>query len=135
MRPVRLDGSPGLTEARVVIEDFRQDYNSARPHSALGYQSPQRFAAQLPPAIALVGLRPPSAQACQTHPFRHIKPTSRTNIAPGPESRTPSLPVSIRRLHAATRAPDTETGEPGAPPAQPNLIIPDFVEGETLRRR
>jgi putative transposase len=40
-----------LTEARVVIEDFRLDYNSARPHSSLGYQSPQRFAAQLPPSI------------------------------------------------------------------------------------
>lgn len=40
-----------LTEARVVIEDFRQDYNKARPHSSLGYQSPQRFAAQLTPSI------------------------------------------------------------------------------------
>ena len=40
-----------LTEARVVIEDFRQDYNQARPHSSLGYQSPQRFAAQLTPSI------------------------------------------------------------------------------------
>ena len=40
-----------LTEARVVIGDFRLDYNSARPHSSLGYQSPQRFAAQLPPSI------------------------------------------------------------------------------------
>lgn len=41
-----------LTEARVVIEDFRQDYNSARPHSSLGYQSPQGFAAQLIPTSA-----------------------------------------------------------------------------------
>ena len=40
-----------LTEARVVIEDFRRDYNSHRPHSSLGYQSPQRFAAQFTPAI------------------------------------------------------------------------------------
>ena len=35
-----------LTEARVVIEDFRQDYNAERPHSSLGYLSPQRFAAK-----------------------------------------------------------------------------------------
>ena len=35
-----------LTEARVVIEDFRKDYNSARPHSSLGYRSPQHLAAQ-----------------------------------------------------------------------------------------
>ncbi|MSU25197.1 MAG: transposase, partial [Opitutus sp.] len=34
-----------LTEARVVIEDFRLDYNAERPHSSLGYLSPQRFVA------------------------------------------------------------------------------------------
>jgi putative transposase len=35
-----------LTEARVVIEDFRQDFNTERPHSSLGYESPSRFAAK-----------------------------------------------------------------------------------------
>ena len=35
-----------LTEARVVIEDFRQDYNAERPHSSLGYLAPQRFVAE-----------------------------------------------------------------------------------------
>lgn len=35
-----------LSEARVVIEDFRQEYNAERPHSSLGYQSPHRFAAK-----------------------------------------------------------------------------------------
>ena len=34
-----------LTEARVVIEDFRCEYNEHRPHGKLGYQSPARFAA------------------------------------------------------------------------------------------
>ncbi len=34
-----------LTEARVVIEDFRCHYNERRPHGKLGYQSPVRFAA------------------------------------------------------------------------------------------
>ena len=39
-----------LTEARVVVEDFRCEYNERRPHGKLGYQSPARFAAlQLPP--------------------------------------------------------------------------------------
>ncbi|MEO6202829.1 MAG: IS3 family transposase [Nitrospirales bacterium] len=32
-----------LTEARVVIEDWRQHYNQERPHSALGYQMPTTF--------------------------------------------------------------------------------------------
>ena len=35
-----------LTEARVVIDDFRQDYNAERPHSSLGYLSLQRFGAE-----------------------------------------------------------------------------------------
>ena len=34
-----------LTEARVVIEDYRWQSNHHRPHSKLGYQSPKRFAA------------------------------------------------------------------------------------------
>lgn len=50
-----------LTEARVVMEDFRQECNQRRPHSRLGYQSPARFAAQQSPSPASVGLRPPCA--------------------------------------------------------------------------
>ena len=34
-----------LSEARVVVEDYRQHYNHARPHSKLGYLAPARFAA------------------------------------------------------------------------------------------
>ena len=51
-----------LSEARVVIEDYRQHYNTQRPHSRLGYQSPARFADTLTPSLAPVGLRPPSAK-------------------------------------------------------------------------
>jgi putative transposase len=35
-----------LTEARVVIEDYRREYNQFRPHSKLGYQSPACYAPQ-----------------------------------------------------------------------------------------
>ena len=35
----------GLLEARVVTEDWRCQYNHERPHSSLGYKSPNRFAA------------------------------------------------------------------------------------------
>lgn len=35
-----------LSEARVVIEAGRVDYNQARPHSALGYRTPEEFAAE-----------------------------------------------------------------------------------------
>ena len=56
-----------LTEARVVIEDYRCQYNHHRPHSKLGYQSPKRFAAtQTVPSSAPVALRAPYAEDGQT---------------------------------------------------------------------
>jgi putative transposase len=36
-----------LREAREKIEDWRQDYNRRRPHSALGYRTPEEFAARI----------------------------------------------------------------------------------------
>lgn len=33
------------TEARETIEAWRQDYNQCRPHPALGYRTPEEFAA------------------------------------------------------------------------------------------
>jgi putative transposase len=50
-----------LTEARVVVGDYRRKYNAVRPHSRLGYDSPAMFAARICPCPAPVGLRPPSA--------------------------------------------------------------------------
>jgi transposase InsO family protein len=66
-----------LTEARVVIEDFRQDYNKARPHSSLGYQSPQRFATQLTPSIHRSGR--PTASLRDGLPTSHSSAIS-TNL-------------------------------------------------------
>jgi putative transposase len=44
----------GLTDARRIVEDWRQDYNQQRPHSALGYQTPVEFAqATITAAVAL----------------------------------------------------------------------------------
>ena len=56
-----------LTEARVVIEDFRCEYNQRRPHSQLGYVSPTCFAARQTPSPTSVGLRPPCVGDGQTH--------------------------------------------------------------------
>lgn len=32
-----------LVDARRIVEDWREDYNRARPHSALGYRPPEEF--------------------------------------------------------------------------------------------
>jgi len=48
LRDELLDGEifETLLEARVLAEDFRIDYNTYRPHSALGQQAPSTFAEQ-----------------------------------------------------------------------------------------
>ncbi len=51
-----------LPEAREKIEAWRRDYNQARPHSALGYQTPEEFAAQ----AAARGASPPTPLALLT---------------------------------------------------------------------
>lgn len=61
----------GLWEARVVIAEWRLQYNEARPHSALGYKTPSEFGGR---GIAPAGLRsgyalPPSRRGAQ-----NIKP-------------------------------------------------------------
>jgi transposase InsO family protein len=33
-----------LLEAKVLVEDYRKEYNQERPHSSLGYQTPAEFA-------------------------------------------------------------------------------------------
>lgn len=48
-----------LTEARVVVGDYRKQYNQIRPHSRLDYESPAAFAARVCPSPIPVGLRPP----------------------------------------------------------------------------
>ena len=54
-----------LWEARVVIEQWRLDYNAERPHTSLGYQTPAEFGGR---TIGSSGLRsgyalPPSRTA------------------------------------------------------------------------
>ena len=35
-----------LAQAREKIEEWRQDYNQVRPHSAWGYRTPEEFAGE-----------------------------------------------------------------------------------------
>ena len=53
-----------LKEAQVLIEAWRQHYNTIRPHSALGYRPPapeNRTSGRPDPAFAIDGLRPDRA--------------------------------------------------------------------------
>lgn len=60
-----------LWEARVVIEQWRLHYNAERPHSALGYQTPNEFGGR---AIAPAGLRSGFALPPSHRGERNIKP-------------------------------------------------------------
>ena len=72
----------GLDHARAVVADWVADYNAERPHSALSYQTPAAFAAQL----TAMGDR-----LHETETFR------RSPIAPAAQQRQtqPRTPASV----------------------------------------
>ena len=43
-RVLAQDGFVTLADAQCMIEQWRQDYNTVRPHSSLGYLTPEEFA-------------------------------------------------------------------------------------------
>ena len=68
-----------LTEAKVMIEDFRVDYNRARPHRAHGMMTPAAFAASL---------RQPLLSPTATAAREGIE-------QPGQQARTPGDPQPV----------------------------------------
>jgi len=40
-----------LDQARTIIEDWRMDYNTERPHTSLGDLAPEEFARQQKPGL------------------------------------------------------------------------------------
>jgi putative transposase len=45
-RGVAIEQFDGLLEAQVLVADWREEYNSYRPHSSLGMLTPLEFAAR-----------------------------------------------------------------------------------------
>jgi putative transposase len=58
-----------LADARQTIEQWRQDYNQRRPHSSLGYRTPEEFA-----QMAAVSLRKGAPMSDHNILTRHLKP-------------------------------------------------------------
>ncbi len=65
-----------LTEARVVIGEFRREYNQLRPHSKLGYQSPS--------GLRQNSVHPRLRSGFALPPPGWTKPKQKTNIKPAP---------------------------------------------------
>ena len=76
--PPKSNGIRSRAEAKVIIECWRQHHNAVRPHSSLGYLTPNEFAArkqkthhlamQRARALRYLGLRAPAR--CTTRPHR-----------------------------------------------------------------
>ena len=47
-----------LPDARLALEAWRRDYNTDRPHSRLGWQTPAGYAATFTPAAQAASTRP-----------------------------------------------------------------------------
>jgi len=62
-----------LAEAKVMLEDWRQDYNRHRPHSALGMMAPSKFAAAWREAAAEGKLIPLNPEADQAAPVASLR--------------------------------------------------------------
>ena len=57
-----------LEDAQQIIEAWRTDYNTVRPHSSLGYQTPEEYAA----TFAARPASPPTSVVCRTTPWTQV---------------------------------------------------------------
>ena len=66
-----------LAEAQLLAEEYRQEYNHRRPHSALNYRTPADFAAQAPSGSV------PAASQPALHLREPVRYTTETLISTG----------------------------------------------------
>ena len=71
-----------MNHARAVIRGWVDDFNTAKPHSAIGYLTPAAFAATFRPQRA--------------SPLRHMKNSAPMPVAygPGAHNHHPAIPVA-----------------------------------------
>jgi len=96
-----------LAEARVIIESWRREYNQMRPHSALGYLTPDEFG-QLNGTVTT---------SCDSQNGRvKTEDTRWASIRPGPNARlTHNRLLPDRRAAATSR---TRTGHSRSTPVR-----------------
>ena len=96
-----------LVEARERIEAWRIDYNQVRPHSSLGYQTPEEFAAKMAaaqgcgkdvPRRQRSALRPGFNR--ETHIMIWTKNGEQVSLATSTLSETPNHSVAAPQLQA-----------------------------------
>ena len=51
-----------LLEAKVLVEQWRMEYNQDRPHSSLGYQTPEEYADRWQPALRPTAFAPSASE-------------------------------------------------------------------------
>ncbi len=88
-----------LREAKVLVEQWRREYNTIRPHSSLGYQPPASEAVRPDPAfLNLPVLRGPHPQG---HPCHNPGPPPILHSLPHPTTLPQILPTvsAARRVH------------------------------------
>jgi len=83
------------TEARIVIEDWRRHYNEVRPHSSLGYLTPQQATTYTKPATSLRIETELSTAACvrrkrRTHAAVDNSTKSENNVYQPHPTRSPT---------------------------------------------
>ena len=96
-----------LAEARVVIESWRREYNQQRPHSALGYLTPDEFGA----------LQPGATTSCERqNGWQKTKSTRWTSVPLGSNARLTHNRLYPDRRTAATSR--TRTGHSRSTPVR-----------------
>ena len=74
----------GLDHARSAVAEWREDFNTARPHSSLGYQTPAAFAGTLTETGSDAALLEGSAPTPVAQPAPHsVTETAKAPIAAG----------------------------------------------------
>jgi len=67
-----------LEEAKIILRTWTKEYNAERPHSSLGYQTPNEYAKACTQRYGATRPKPQQADVSLTTPAIHIRPRTHT---------------------------------------------------------